>query len=350
MESEPFSRLSLSIENLRFPLVLTIIMLHCYTSTSFITVGHQGYFRSVYPMALWIGETGVPAYFFISGMLLFYSKKSYGQKLVSRVRTLLIPYLFYNSLILIVYCLISLCGRPAVILEKDLSDYGFIDYLRAFWDRGVWSNGNGTPILSPFWYIRNLMVLVILSPVFFYVLKYTKLLLPVLMGLLWINSHDNAYMLQSITMFSLGAYFPINDKRPIVVFDQYKYIILCMFFFLGILDVAHIFQNIPFPLQIHRLSLIVNVFFLLWIGECLSKWHLYSPFLSKSSFFFFCIHYPIVLGFRSVYSRLTNLPDIMLFLLYICNIMVITSICVLVYYLMRRTLPGFLNVITGSRN
>ena len=301
-------------------------------------------------MALWLGETGVPAYFFISGMLLFYSKKSYTQKLSSRIRTLLIPYLFFNSIILIGYIILSLSGRPAVILEKDLADYGIIDYLRAYWDRGSWSNGNGSPLLCPFWYIRNLIVLVIISPVLYYVVKYTKLLFPMIMGLLWINSYDSAYTLQSLTMFSLGAYFPINDKNPIVVFDQYKHLFLCLFIFLGVIDMSHAFITIPFSSQIHRLSLISNVMLLLWIGERLPKWQLYSPFLSKSSFFVFCIHYPIVLGFRSVFSRLYGWPDIMLILLYVCSVIVVTSVCVIVYNLMRKTLPRLLNVITGSRD
>ena len=151
-------------------------------------------------------------------------------------------------------------------------------------------------------------------------------------------------------MFSLGAYFPISDKNPIVVFDKYKQIFLFTFVFLGVVDIAHTFLSIPFFLQIHRLSLIINVLFLVWIGDHLSRWHLFSPFLSKSSFFVFCIHYPIVLGLRNVFSRFTNGPDIILFIIYICSVIIICAICVFAYYLMRRTLPGLLNVITGSRD
>ena len=174
MEKQSFQRLSHSIETLRFPLILFIICLHCYTSTSYITVGHDSYFRLIYPFSLWIGETGVPAFFFISGLLLFYSKKNYKQKLISRVNTLLVPYLFFNALILCGYLCLMLMGKPVVILEKNLSDYSFVDYLRAFWDRGSWSHGNSSPLLCPLWYIRNLIVLVIVSPI----LYFTKYFLP----------------------------------------------------------------------------------------------------------------------------------------------------------------------------
>ena len=207
LDNLSYQKLSRSIETLRFPLILLIICLHCYTSTSAITRGHDIYFRLIYPVSLWMGETGVPAFFFISGLLFFYSKKTFLQKIKSRFHTLLIPYLFFNALILCGYLCLMIFGKTITILGKDLADYTLIDYIRAFWDRGVWDHGNGSPLLCPLWYIRNLMVLVILSPIIYYIIKYTKLLFPVFFGLLWINAHDSAYTLQSLTMFSLGAYF-----------------------------------------------------------------------------------------------------------------------------------------------
>ena len=266
-----FNRLSASIENLRFPLILFIITLHSYTSTCYLMAGHGTYFRLIYPIALWIGETGVPAYFFISGLLLFYSDKSYSQKLLSRIKTLLIPYLFFNGIILVGYLTLMVIGRPVPILEKNLADYSFLDYIRAFWDRGSWSNGNGSPLLCPFWYLRNLMVLVFLSPLLFYIIKYTKLLFPIIMGVLWINSYDSAYTLQSLTMFSLGAFFPITNNNLVPLFDKYKYWFVCIFVILGFIDNCHNYVFIPYALQFHRLSLIANVFFLILIGENLSK-------------------------------------------------------------------------------
>ena len=164
-------RMSTSIETLRFPLILFIICLHCYTSTSAVTRGHDIYFRIIYPFSLWIGETGVPTFFFISGLLFFYSKKSYVQKLRSRLNTLLIPYLFFNALILCGYLCLMYFGKTIIILGKDLAHYTLIDYIRAFWDRGVWDHGNGSPMLCPLWYIRNLMLLVILSPIIYYIVS-----------------------------------------------------------------------------------------------------------------------------------------------------------------------------------
>ena len=349
MDNHLFQRLSISIENLRFPLILLIIMLHCYTSTVFQIPGHIYYFRVVYPFALWMGETGVPAYFFISGLLFFYSKKTYNQKIRDRIHTLLVPYFFFNAVILIGYLIMMLLGKPVMILGKDLSDYSIVDYIRVFWDRGDWAGGNGAPILCPFWYIRNLMILVILSPIIYYIIRYTKLLLPIISGFLWINAFDSAYLLESITMFSMGAYFPICGKNPIIFFEQYKVMFLSMFSCLFFADIAHTIIHVPYFQQIHRLSLVSNVFFLLWIGERLSNHHLYSVNLSKSAFFVFCIHYPLVLPPKTFFSRASSMPDIILIGLYVVGVVTVTVSSVFIYMILRKFVPKFLLLITGSR-
>jgi len=350
MDNLSYQKLSRSIETLRFPLILLIICLHCYTSTSAVTRGHDIYFRLIYPVSLWMGETGVPAFFFISGLLFFYSKKTFLQKIESRFHTLLIPYLFFNALILCGYLCLMHFGKSIIILEKDLADYTLIDYIRAFWDRGVWDHGNGSPMLCPLWYIRNLMILVIISPIIFYIVKYTKLLFPVFFGLLWINAHDGAYTFQSLTMFSLGAYFSICDKNPIEVFDKYKRLFVSAFLFLAFMDFLHLFVSVPFALPIHRLSLVANTFFCIsFLGEFLYRHHLYSSFLSKSAFFVFCIHYPFVTNLRPIFTMINGQSDIIHVFLYFGAVIGVTILCVLVFVLLKRMMPGLVNVVTGNR-
>lgn len=345
-----YQKLSRSIETLRFPLILLIICLHCYTSTSAVTRGHDIYFRLIYPVSLWMGETGVPAFFFISGLLFFYSKKTFLQKIESRFHTLLIPYLFFNALILCGYLCLMHFGKSIIILGKDLADYTLIDYIRAFWDRGVWDHGNGSPMLCPLWYIRNLMILVIISPIIFYIVKYTKLLFPVFFGLLWINAHDSAYTFQSLTMFSLGAYFSICDKNPIEVFDKYMRLFVSAFLFLAFVDFLHLFVPVPFALPFHRLSLVTNTFFCIsFLGEFLYRHHLYSSFLSKSAFFVFCIHYPFVTNLRPIFTMINGQSDIIHVFLYFGAVIGVTIVCVLVFVLLKRMMPGLVNVVTGNR-
>ena len=140
-------RLSEAITWLRFPLIFLIILLHCY-STVGLPGNHGMYFRILYPFSLWLGETGVPGFFFISGFLFFFSKKSFHLKLQTRYQTLLVPYLLWNALLLALYIVAFMAGYPQDINGKNIADYTFIDYIRVFWDRGSYDNGNFVPILS----------------------------------------------------------------------------------------------------------------------------------------------------------------------------------------------------------
>ena len=96
---------------LRFPLIFFIIMLHCYSSVA-LSGSHTTYFNFIYPFSLWLGETGVPGFFFISGFLFFLSKKSYTQKLKTRFHTLFIPYILWNALLLGLYLIAFLLEYP----------------------------------------------------------------------------------------------------------------------------------------------------------------------------------------------------------------------------------------------
>ena len=98
-----FHRLSAAIAWIRFPLILCVVMLHCYCTVPLPPGDHSLYFRLVYPFGLWLGESGVPAFFFISGFLFYISHKSYKDRIKSRIHTLLYPYLLWNSLFLMIY-------------------------------------------------------------------------------------------------------------------------------------------------------------------------------------------------------------------------------------------------------
>ena len=143
------SEVSATISFLRFPLTVMIVMYHCYCVQ--VPINQPIYASLVYPFGLMLGETGVPAFFFISGFLYYLSQRSTVEKLRTRLSTLLIPYIIWNSVIIIAYITIMLIGYPLEIAGKNIFDYNFTDYVRAYIDRGYWDNGNGQPMLCPYW-------------------------------------------------------------------------------------------------------------------------------------------------------------------------------------------------------
>lgn len=352
LSDDTFKQLSHSIACVRFPLVFAILLLHAYVPT----IGHGMYHHTLYPFALWFGETGVPAYFFISGLLMFYSSKTYLQQVKSRYHTLFIPYILWNGLFLLAYVVVWLIGFNAEINHKSLDDYTWMDYIRAFWDRGDWDRGDGLPVLTPMWYLRNLMIMYLISPIVYYVIRATGPLVPIVAALFWFNAHSIALVLQTLTMFCLGAYFPINEINPIDFWRQYKIHIIIFFAFFGVTDML-LHQGIvdlsglgfDIALPFHRLALIANTFFMIWLGTYLYDRGWRYPRLSKAAFFIFCTHYPVIAAIRAVAAKCPHWPDAVHLVYYTITVFVTLFICYGLFQILSRYAPWFIRLSTGDR-
>ena len=346
-------RLSEAITWLRFPLIFLIILLHCY-STVRLPGDHGLYFRIIYPFSLWLGETGVPGFFFISGFLFFHSQKRYPQKLETRFHTLLIPYLLWNALLLGLYIIVFIAGYPQDINGKSISDYTFIDYVRAFWDRGSYDNGNFVPILCPFWYIRNLLIMSVLSPLFYYIIKYVREAFLLIVAIWWFFTPHNAFISQTILFFSLGAYFSILKKNPLVIFNKYKKLCLILFAIFAIGDIiTHTICVTPVNLLVHRLSLLFNIPALFFIANYCCQHGVTSQLLKllpNSAFIVFSVHYPIVVIMRKVCAaKLGDASDLIHIPLYFLCVLLATTLSLLIYICLDKFCPKVKNILSGNR-
>lgn len=344
------NRLFTAISWLRFPLIFLIIMLHCY-SVQRLEGEHELYFKVVYPFALWLGESGVPGFFFISGYLFFFSKKKYSEKLRSRFHTLFIPYILWNILLLIIYILAYAAGHPQDINGRNLADYSIIDYLRLFWDRGSFDDGNFVPLLCPLWYIRNLLIMAILSPVVYYIIKYVREAFLLLIVAWWIMTYNNAFIPQTIFFFCLGAYFSILNINPLetIIKNKLYYFALFVLFAAGDI-ISHVAISTPINLQIHRFALVFNIPVLLLLADyCVQRGYT-NKRLMNSAFIVFCVHYPIVVILsKFCISQFSDASDFAHILLYFLCVILSTSISLGFYLLLDRYMPNVKRILSGNR-
>ena len=342
-------RTSNAITWLRFPLIFLIILLHCY-SVQRLDGSHEIYFKVLYPFSLWLGETGVPGFFFISGFLFYLSKKTYPQKLQNRIHTLLIPYLLWNLIILMLYLAAWDIGYPQEINGRSLADYTLTDYLRLFWDRGSYDNGNFVPLLCPLWYIRNLLIMSILSPILYYIIRYAREAFLLVVTFWWMISYHNAFIPQTILFFSLGAYFSIFDINPLQTVIKQKLLFLLLFLIFAICDiVSHTIYYTSVNLQIHRLSLIFNIPALFIFADwCTLRG--YNKLLPNAAFIVFCVHYPIVIALRKIcIAQFTDTADSIHILLYFICVIISTLLSIGIYLLMDKYLPNIKRILSGNR-
>lgn len=341
---------SQTITWMRFPMIFLIIMLHCY-SIQRLEGNHEIFFKVVYPFSLWAGETGVPGFFFISGYLFFLSKKTYLQKLRTRMHTLLIPYLLWNMLLLILYLIAYVFGFPQDINQKSIVDFTPIDYVRLFWDRGTYDDGNYVPLLCPLWYIRNLLVMSIISPLLYYFIRYIRELFLFFVAIWWMTTPHNAFISQTVLFFSLGAYFSIHDIDPLEAIYNRKRLVLALFVLFAIGDIlSHVYIGTPVNLQIHRLSLIFNIPALFLLGDWCVRHGYTSKWLPNTTFVVFCVHYPIVVVLRKLCAtQYSDASDLVHILLYFSCVIISTVLSLSIYQILNKYFPKVKNILSGNR-
>ena len=200
--------LSQSINFLRFPLIIGILYVHFYLAKTGLSIHGVKYgadapdwffYLNVFCSGI-LSAVSVPMFFWFSGLLFFYKTEfcleAYKKKLRRRVRTLLVPYILWNLIAILWTAKIFVPGLSSLFSNADgvklnLTIWGFIN---CFYDnsRGLFLAPEvnlvnpAIPINGPLWYIRDLMVLVLISPVLYWLIKKLRVWLLLVMAVFYL--------------------------------------------------------------------------------------------------------------------------------------------------------------------
>jgi len=352
--------LFLRLDLLRFPLIVGVVFIHAYeTSVGFAggAIGSsQGspvgdFIRNLISQGL--ARVAVPLFFLISGFLFFRhfsaTLPAYGAKLRTRLHTLLIPYLFWNLATLAVVALAQALPASAGFFSGKslpIASYGPGDYVDALFGIGR------MPIAYQFWFIRDLMLLVLAAPLVFLGARFQPRLGILLLALGWVLPFWPLSMpaADAALFFFLGAAVALQGWS-LFVLDNHARWLLPAYLALALADAALAQQGVG--VYLHSASIVVGMGAALCLSGPLARsgrlrqWLLY---LSGASFFVYAAHEPVLTIARKLaYKALqpTSTPAVML--LYFAIPLGVIGVLVLVQALLRRTLPGLARVINGGR-
>jgi surface polysaccharide O-acyltransferase-like enzyme len=294
----------------------------------------------------------VPLFFLISGYLFFlgsWSWEKYVGKLKRRFHTLLIPYLFWNLSVLAFFAIAQSFPQTKMLASSvrfpPVHSFSFFDYVNALF--GMTAN---YPIAGQFWFIRDLMVFVILAPAIHFILaRKSALPFVAILFCVWFLGLRPVLWpsLGEIFFFILGAYLSSPGKN-LTYLDKFGPWITTMFFGSLILNAA--FPNDP--LHLHNIVIFFGVPSLWWLTALAvrtAKLKSLLVGLSGASFFVFAAHLPlltiIIRTFYKLLSPTSGLANLALyFLIPICLIAFLVGL----YRCLMKALPAFLCFITGS--
>lgn len=352
--------------------ILPIVVIAFHTSAAQDLAPDGGVESFVRLAIMRFSEMAVPTFFFISGFL-FFSKleenwdwKIYLDKCRKRIKSLLVPFVLWIVLYFIVrFLFLSLkSGFQDGVLASFLSYFRDSGGWRIFWDckqdvvgTNIFGYGvpNRKPFLVPMWYIRDLIVCVIASPLIRCFLKYCSaagLFVLMLLYLLNIGLPFSGFSLAALFFFSAGGWFRIRQKDFIGTFSKAgwpAFIVSVLSWGVSIfVDTSSLFF---LPVQrIFVISTIICIFpfadKLLQVGKIRV-----NSTLSEASFFVYAVH-PVLILELSNFILWRTLPFAnapVCFIKVFLRPALATLICLSVFLIMRKFTPRTLSLLTGSR-
>jgi Acyltransferase family len=215
---------SIQISILRFPLMLGVILSHAYSLVSLpgaaIQVSQKqpvAMFTELTIVGLW-ARLATPLFFLFSGYLLYrgetVDKSAWIAKLKSRVPRLGAPYLIWNGAVFFMYWVGQSIPTVSPFFTKPEYEIAKLDW----WRRVDLLLGiTRFPIDYQFWFIRDLLVLIVVSPVLWLAVRYVRIPAIGLLVLLWggwVGEVPTLVAPRALLFFTVGlAFAQASDAR-----------------------------------------------------------------------------------------------------------------------------------------
>lgn len=296
-----------------------------------------------------ISRIAVPCFFVFSGYFFYYSFDGrlsinwLKNKWRKRTRTLLIPYLTWNILLIVI-----------ILIKNNILCFGGIkdDFSCQLQDAGIYGALWGLPINIPLWYMRDLLCLSIIAPLLLFLFKYLKCFGLILLAIpyyLMIESGIPGFGTVSLLFFGIGAFMSLNRINIISFFKNFEVPAYCIALIL--LLTATFLSGTDLHEPIIRLFIpfgiisIINI-----VGRFKEQALENGAKLCSCSFFIYAAHWIYVRNWSfGLSSRIFNDTIFGHFFTYFFSSTITILFCAAVFFLMKRCTPKILKVLNGGR-
>jgi surface polysaccharide O-acyltransferase-like enzyme len=350
--------LSKKIKALSLGAVILVVFLHSYNGelklTSIDVPGDQSYLVLLFEnfLSKGIARIAVPLFFLISGFL-FYTSYDFtlggvADKYKRRLRSLFIPYLFWSVFGLVLFLVLQAIPWLRNFFTKELIvNYSFSRLLF-------------TLLLDPvpyqLWFVRDLIMLVLVSPVIWYLTRSIREVFLVLLLFLWIVAPKTFELFsnEALFFFTLGCAFAtdktqlVNQRLPEYAGYYLYFLWLTLVFFTTYLLT---FEEATFMLTLlNNLGILVGI---------LAVWSLYDQIdqslitkysvLFGYSFFIFVFHEPLLTVLKKGLFFLLGRTNFSSLAIYVIAPLMTIALSMFLRYVLRKHTPRFYNFTTGGR-
>ena len=341
---------SKSIDWLKVICAIFVVLLHSRNEDVVLDGSISSFFQVSISCVLC--SVAVPLFFFLSGFLFAvgfekgYNPSLYKRKIISRIKSLLVPYFLWNCLFLVAFSVLFhlFDGKDLLYIYHERGVYG------SFWSY------NGFPIDYPLWFIRDLMVQGLLFPILFYIIKKAGILgACVLMILyLWgVKIPVDGLSIISLFFFYMGSLsWYRNDISRLTIPEtnhirmSFKVVFLSSSLLLFVLSV--LFYHQPAGKLLIKLFDITAIPVLcLASTKLVERNRAFEINLTECTFFVFAVHALVIFCFKQVISYVPfMIPNL---LIYIGTFVFALFFSCFIYYFLKRLTPTIISALSGYR-
>ncbi len=286
------------ITALRFLLIMFVVFIHNnLTADNAINYYHLAFSEPAvithfkFLVTNVLGSAAVPLFFLFSGYLQFCKADSYPILLKKRAKSLFVPYVAWTAVTVVLFFAGQSIPNLSSFFQNEnniVRDWNFLDWLNLFWTHDSLRH----PLVYQFWFLRDLMVLILLSPL----LKFLALKMPFLVLTAMILSFVNGLPLGFGTAFFFymaGFFFAEHKISFFSLSDKIKwkeFLILLIFVLLAKIAFAE-------KIQFFGLATIISCLFFCKLSKVIierERLFALTKYLSGFSFFLYAIHTPFL--------------------------------------------------------
>lgn len=299
----------------------------------------------------------VPLFFTISGYL-FFLKINDGittifHKMRKRVKTLLIPYILANSFTFVFYAILNLIALKIPAIDRVVN-FKVFDTIGSNIAEILEFIYVSPPIAFQLWFVRDLMLIVLFSPLIYICLrylinnKYGNIIFFISEIILFITGIYNGY-LATLAWFSLGGYIAMSPRFDISNINR-RY---CIPFTIAYMGFCVLHALNPLPESFARVIPIFGIPAVWLIYDAIAE---RKQILRKYSFrkivdytfFIYLIHEPVLNIFKKL-PLLFDRSEITLIVSYLIIPPLFIVIAFCVGEGMKQSLPRLYSIYTGGR-
>ncbi len=355
------THLSLKIKLISFFSMVLVVFIHSYTFELIVDANQdmvtttKGFntFIQLY-LSFGIARIAVPFFFMLSGFLFFLnfegSSFDFLTKIKKRVKTVLLPYLIWSAWGILFYLILQSVPQLATFFTNKLvKDYSLSEFLNTLFIN---------PIAPQLWFLRDLFILVLLTPILYYLVKKSGYVLILLLLIPWAFKISLVIISnEALLFFTIGAFLSIHKKT--IIHKDYSnnaYLLIITWLIIILIKTILQYQNFEYQLittLIHKLSILVGIAAIWSCYEKFPKWDEFKSnrltFILSLSFFLFAFHEPFLTIYRKIFFFILGKNEIAIFATYFLTPIFTLLSGILLASFLKKYFTSFYYIISGGR-